>query len=689
MSSSDNELLKVYLDAFQNQLAALRNSARWKVGDKLIRFIEKILGRKPQSLALDHMEKMITQLREVEFIRPRDNTQSIDKLSFTSDLELNSTTHNLTSCGLVVSDKDVNNAIAGDVFTAWELAQQLQNIFDWKVELIDAKTPSQQSFDISISMLHGFNIQRLNSHGYKAAWVRSYAEYWIMKPWFESFDFILCSSKKIQDFLRVTTNKPAFYFPIATNPDRFTDGVTRDNFKADYSFCGSYWNEERKLAKWLNPELLPYLFKVFGKNWEKNKSFQRFHHGQVRYSEMTDIYASSRLILDDANASTTKWESVNSRVFDVLGLGKLLLTNNVLGVSNLFEHEVATYNSADELHDQINYLLNTKDHPNLQSIQQEVLANHTYANRARTLAGITELLYGQKLKIAIKISVSVLREAHAWGDFHFASSLSAAIKKWGHQVRIDCKPNWYEHTEDDINIVLRGIHEYEPTANTLNIMWMISHPSKIDHAECNKYDHVFVASKPYADSLRLQVDTSVSTLLQCTDPNVFYPSANSEIPSQERLYVANSKGKTRKAAQFAIKKNLALNIYGEDWEGKIPDSWILSNHIPNSLLRFYYSSAKFVINDHWDDMLDHGFVSNRVFDVLACNGNLLTDQSIDLGPELNAHVSLYQNADDFERAILSSPPSTKPTSKLISKSHSFDSRAKNILDKINELISKK
>lgn len=42
--------------------------------------------------------------------------------------------------------------------------------------------------------------------------------------------------------------------------------------------------------------------------------------------------------------------------------------------------------------------------------------------------------------------------------------------------------------------------------------------------------------------------------------------------------------------------------------------------------RRYYRSAVWALNDHWSDMRDRGFVSNRVFDVLASGGRLLTDE---------------------------------------------------------------
>ena len=52
--------------------------------------------------------------------------------------------------------------------------------------------------------------------------------------------------------------------------------------------------------------------------------------------------------------------------------------------------------------------------------------------------------------------------------------------------------------------------------------------------------------------------------------------------------------------------------------GLIDTSRVMAEHVPNDELRHVYSSAGIVLNDHWDDMREHGYISNRVYDALAC-----------------------------------------------------------------------
>ena len=43
--------------------------------------------------------------------------------------------------------------------------------------------------------------------------------------------------------------------------------------------------------------------------------------------------------------------------------------------------------------------------------------------------------------------------------------------------------------------------------------------------------------------------------------------------------------------------------------------------VPSTELARYYGAADIVLNDHWDDMLAEGFISNRIYDALASGGS--------------------------------------------------------------------
>lgn len=52
------------------------------------------------------------------------------------------------------------------------------------------------------------------------------------------------------------------------------------------------------------------------------------YRGFVKYDELPSVYAQSRLVIDDANHQTKTWGAANSRVFDALAAGCLIITNS-------------------------------------------------------------------------------------------------------------------------------------------------------------------------------------------------------------------------------------------------------------------------------------------------------------------------------------------------------------------------
>jgi len=145
-----------------------------------------------------------------------------------------------------------------------------------------------------------------------------------------------------------------------------------------------------------------------------------------------------------------------------------------------------------------------------------------------------------KFCIAIKVSVSRREVAPEGGDYHFALALKRALVKQGHAVRIDILPEWDTSRGfgDDVVLVLRGLSQYVPKPEHINIMWNISHPDTVSPEEYEQYEHVFVASSHYAELFRNTVKTPISTLLQCSDPILFYVDAEKWVATMLEVIAA-------------------------------------------------------------------------------------------------------------------------------------------------------
>ncbi len=305
--------------------------------------------------------------------------------------------------------------------------------------------------------------------------------------------------------------------------------------------------------------------------------------------------------------------------------------------------------------------------------------------------GYVEGIRNNKLRIAIKIPAFNNQSAAHWGDYHFAHSLKNAFIKKGHPARVDLFDSWYEqgYMTDDVVIVLRGIKRYHTRGSQINIMWNISHPEKIDPDEYHDYDHIFVASNVFAQELQEKYSIKAENLLQCTDPALFYPDT-SQIEDNMKtdiLYVANSRGVMRKSVEYTMQKGIPVTIYGTNWENLLPPGMIRGNYILNEELRKYYSNCNILLNDHWADMTEEGYISNRIFDALACGAIVLTDRVKGIEQTFDEGLFYYGNADELAEQtgwirehMQEAKQMALKNSKKVLENHTFDIRAERILE---------
>ena len=92
-----------------------------------------------------------------------------------------------------------------------------------------------------------------------------------------------------------------------------------------------------------------------------------------------------------------------------------------------------------------------------------------------------------------------------------------------------------------------------------------------------------------------------------------------------------------------------------------------------------------VLNDHWPDMRTAGFVSNRLFDAVACGARVITDDLA--GIEELFPGSVRRFGSPSELAELATPPypgfagraRRLENAKAAAADHSFDKRASQLL----------
>ncbi|MDO5852456.1 MAG: glycosyltransferase, partial [Methanobacteriaceae archaeon] len=359
----------------------------------------------------------------------------------------------------------------------------------------------------------------------------------------------------------------------------------------------------------------------------------------------------------------------------------------VKGPKELFGDKLPTYDSKETLDKLVNFYLDCpeKRDEKIKELQEIVLNNHTYQHRAKK---IKELLigYANTKKITIKTPVPKKEDKFKWGDYHFALNLQKSLNCYGYLTKVELLDDWntFKDSNSDIVIVLRGLSKYDVKTQHYNIMWNISHPDMITLDEYESFDHVYIASLYWVNKIKSLLKVDVDVLLQCTDTKRFYPNYDENYDT-ELLFVGNSRLVYRKILKDLIPTQHDLSVYGDMWDNIIDANYIKGEHINNKDLSKAYSSTKVLLNDHWDDMREKGFISNRIFDAIACGSVVVTDhvKSIE---EVLPSVVYYDDPSELESKINEALKIGK-IDHNIAYEHTYDKRAKTILNDYENSLS--
>jgi spore maturation protein CgeB len=78
---------------------------------------------------------------------------------------------------------------------------------------------------------------------------------------------------------------------------------------------------------------------------------------------------------------------------------------------------------------------------------------------------------------------------------------------------------------------------------------------------------------------------------------------------------------------------------------------VAAAHVPNEALRRVYSSSAIVLNDHWEDMRAHGFLSNRLYDAVACGAFVISDRVDGIEERFAGAVVTYETPEELRELV--------------------------------------
>lgn len=300
------------------------------------------------------------------------------------------------------------------------------------------------------------------------------------------------------------------------------------------------------------------------------------------------------------------------------------------------------------------------------------------------------------LRWTIDTAVTGGRWAAGWGDWHFANSLASALRRLGQVVAVDPRQARERPTRrhDDVVLMLRGLDKRNPAQGQVNLLWVISHPDQVDAAEARSYDRVFSASSTWAASRSAEWGVPIEPLLQCTDIDFFHPGRAVLEPTSRTVFVGNARrGMHRPLVEQALATGADVDIYGTGWEGTAAASHLVATTVANNEVGRIYAEAGVVLNDHWEDMRLAGFISNRLFDAVACGARVLSDQ-IEGAADLFGDAVQFSSTAEETRRLLTQPldenwPDAErrgTIARTVIDRHSFDKRAQLLLDRAIEAL---
>lgn len=289
----------------------------------------------------------------------------------------------------------------------------------------------------------------------------------------------------------------------------------------------------------------------------------------------------------------------------------------------------------------------------------------------------------------ITTAVPSARLAPRWGDWHLAEGLAGALRRLGHDVVVQThdQADSLPSRSSDLHLVVHGLAPVRRTPGQRHIVWVVSHPESFDVNESDAADLVLVASAPFAADLAARSSAPVEVFLQATDPQRFRPCP----PVMEHLHpvtvVAKTRNVLRRVVADALEAGIRPAIYGSGWGNLVDPSLVVSDHVDNNDLPAVYCSAGVVLNDHWDTMGAWGFVSNRIFDVLACGAPIISDEVPGIHELFGAAVPTYRTSaelGELVRQALEDPEAARALAArgrvAVLAQHTFDHRARQLLD---------
>lgn len=295
--------------------------------------------------------------------------------------------------------------------------------------------------------------------------------------------------------------------------------------------------------------------------------------------------------------------------------------------------------------------------------------------------------------IAIKTCIPETNRAFPSGDGAFGASLAAAMEEEGVETRVDDIDAWAgAAASDSVDLILQGHDSHPPRPGVPAYLWLIYPGKRFDLGRLPDYRRVFVASRIHAERLAAELPAaSISYLPQAFDAGIMRPP-EAGAKREGVVFVGNNHfGRPRPVVRFAHEAGAAPRIWGGGWEETPYASCLQGEGVDNRRLGDIYRAAEVVLCDHTRTMARNGYLSNRIYDALACGAPVISDSVQGFPEEFAPFVRIVDSAASFDEALRAIRAETEADrerrldfARSMADRHSFAARARDLLERIRE-----
>ena len=267
-------------------------------------------------------------------------------------------------------------------------------------------------------------------------------------------------------------------------------------------------------------------------------------------------------------------------------------------------------------------------------------------------------------RIAINLPIAYTKylddKTFALGEKYLADDLKVELERNGFEVRLFTWEDSYSNRnfKQGFELYMRNWPELELVNyhdfidnDRISVLFETV-PYKI--SEVKNADIIFTGSLK-RDKEYKKMGLNSYFMPQFTRLDKFYNAPKDELKTKI-LFVGNdwSSGVMRKSIEYAIRNKIDIDVYGKGWNGILKGDdvkLVKGDQILNEDLKYYYSSADIVLNDTRADMIEAGYISNRIFDATACGAFVISDYIKEIEEIYGDSIVMYKSEEEFVKLI--------------------------------------